>query len=248
MAYRDVVLADSPVSYWRLDETSGTTAGDSAGSNPGTYSGVTLAGTSLIARDSDAAISFPVAGDATHNVQVADSTSLNFTGSFSLECWFQSSSAIVNEFLVGKGFGSNGNPWQEWSLGTDASGFWSVAVSNAGTLTQISAASAPSLGVPHHIALVFTSGSKVELFGDGVSLSSAAVAFAAVSHYSQPVTFGVLNRGGTYVSGVPAGTVIDEVAVYNTALTAAQVLAHYTAGAGLVPVQSNTGATMKARR
>ena len=42
-AYATQVLADSPVSYWRLGETSGTTASDAAGSNAGSYAGgVTL--------------------------------------------------------------------------------------------------------------------------------------------------------------------------------------------------------------
>jgi hypothetical protein len=35
--YPDAVLADNPVSYWRLDETSGSTATDSKGANAGTY-------------------------------------------------------------------------------------------------------------------------------------------------------------------------------------------------------------------
>ena len=41
--YGDAVLADNPVGYWRLDETTGTTAADSKGTRPGTYAnGVTL--------------------------------------------------------------------------------------------------------------------------------------------------------------------------------------------------------------
>src|SRR4051812_48718243 len=41
--YRAAVLADNPVSYWRLDETGGTTASDQQGANPGTIQGaVTL--------------------------------------------------------------------------------------------------------------------------------------------------------------------------------------------------------------
>src|SRR5262249_18708605 len=35
--YANEVLADSPISYWRLGETSGTTAADQKGTSPGTY-------------------------------------------------------------------------------------------------------------------------------------------------------------------------------------------------------------------
>ena len=42
-AYSDRVMADGAVAYWKLDETSGTTAVDSLGGNNGTISGgVTL--------------------------------------------------------------------------------------------------------------------------------------------------------------------------------------------------------------
>src|SRR2546430_5690664 len=35
--YRDDVLVDSPSAYWRLGETSGTTANDERSANPGSY-------------------------------------------------------------------------------------------------------------------------------------------------------------------------------------------------------------------
>ena len=35
--YYDTVMADSPVSYWRLGEAAGATANDAAGGNNGTY-------------------------------------------------------------------------------------------------------------------------------------------------------------------------------------------------------------------
>ena len=36
-AYPDIILADNPVAYYRFEETSGTTAIDTANSNDGTY-------------------------------------------------------------------------------------------------------------------------------------------------------------------------------------------------------------------
>src|SRR5581483_1428779 len=53
--YSDVVLGTTGlVSFWRLNEQSGTTAADSQDSNPGTYeNGVTLGGPSLVLVDTD---------------------------------------------------------------------------------------------------------------------------------------------------------------------------------------------------
>ena len=53
--YRNAVLADNPVAYWELDESSGTTAADSAPpAQNGTFQSVTLAQPSA----------FPVLGTA----------------------------------------------------------------------------------------------------------------------------------------------------------------------------------------
>ena len=41
-SYRQAVLDASPGSYWRLGETSGTSAADETGANPGTYNNVLL--------------------------------------------------------------------------------------------------------------------------------------------------------------------------------------------------------------
>jgi hypothetical protein len=57
--YASLILADNPFLYWRLGETSGTTAVDSSGNNrSGTYaSGVTLGAASSLSGDSNPAIS-----------------------------------------------------------------------------------------------------------------------------------------------------------------------------------------------
>ena len=83
--YASNVLADSPASYWRLGERSGTVAADSAGSNPGTIkSGVTLGQPGAITADTDTAMGF---NGSTGYVSVPNSSSLNFSGDFSLEAW-----------------------------------------------------------------------------------------------------------------------------------------------------------------
>ena len=62
-AYRDTVLADHPISYWRLDETSGTTATDVQLANTGAYVGSpTLGQPGAIVGDPDTAVSFWLLG------------------------------------------------------------------------------------------------------------------------------------------------------------------------------------------
>jgi len=59
-AYSDAVLADMPVRYYRLGDSSGTTAVDSSGnSQDGTYTGgVTLGASGAIQGDADTAATF----------------------------------------------------------------------------------------------------------------------------------------------------------------------------------------------
>lgn len=60
MSYLSEVLADSPLGYWRLDETSGTTLADSSGnSETGSYiNSPTLGQPSLLLTDPATSVNF----------------------------------------------------------------------------------------------------------------------------------------------------------------------------------------------
>ena len=90
-AYRNQVLADEPLAYWRLGEPSGTSAADASGNgNTGTYGGSpTLGATGALAGDTDTATSFDGVND---NVSVPNNASLNLNGSFSIEFWAKQTS------------------------------------------------------------------------------------------------------------------------------------------------------------
>ncbi len=93
--YSDAVLGTTGlVSFWRLNDQSGTTAADSKDSNPGTYeNGVTLGGPSLVHTDTDNyAASFD---GSTQYVEVPFAANIN-TPQFTVE-------AIVNPTAVGTG-------------------------------------------------------------------------------------------------------------------------------------------------
>jgi hypothetical protein len=93
---------------------------------------------------------------------------------------------------------------------------WAAGVSLVTTGTK-------ATGTPYHLIATYD-GTTVSLYQNGVLIASAAYAFN--------ITASVADIGndsaGDYFSGV-----IDEVALYNYALTATQVAAHYTAGSFL---------------
>src|SRR5262245_42835397 len=84
--YSDQVIRDGAVAYWRLNETSGTTAVDVIGGNNGTISGgVSLNQPGALA-DGDKAMLFD---GATSYIQAPHSASLNVPTAVTLEAWIK---------------------------------------------------------------------------------------------------------------------------------------------------------------
>jgi trimeric autotransporter adhesin len=85
--YGAAVLADSPVSYWRLNDTSGTTAVDQVGLNPGQITGATLGEPGPLA-GSDS-MRFDGSGD----VNLGTDPSLRPPNNWTVEAWFKASAS-----------------------------------------------------------------------------------------------------------------------------------------------------------
>jgi Concanavalin A-like lectin/glucanases superfamily len=106
VAYRDEVLADNPILYWRLQEISGTTAADETANNrPGTYVGSPTLGVPGPFNDS-----FGVAlnNASTDHIQRNSEAAFDFerTDAFTMEIWMKwgaSSSAIYSPFAKNGG-------------------------------------------------------------------------------------------------------------------------------------------------
>ena len=87
-SYAAEVLADKPVSYWRLGESSGTTVTDQLGTNTGTYVGsVTKGVTGALIGDADTAIS--LSGSTSDYVRF-NAFKSHPTTALSVEFWMKS--------------------------------------------------------------------------------------------------------------------------------------------------------------
>ena len=83
--YASVVLADAPAGYWRLGESSGTGAADSSGNgNDGAYVGSPGLGAPGLVAGADTAVDFDAIDD---RVTVDDSPSLSPTAAITVEAW-----------------------------------------------------------------------------------------------------------------------------------------------------------------
>lgn len=220
MSYANMILADRPIAYFRVGESSGTAAADISGhDNHGQYlSGTVLAAAGAIAGDSDTAA-------VVANGGVSAPTSLDFanTSPFSLEAWasFTSVPGNAHLHLFNKDFSSVDGREQfgVWVHPTLGLGFERFVASQSVTVQG----PLPSAGEYHHIVSTYD-GAMLALYVDAKLVGKAA---DTRSHVAKPVAFLVGAKAPGYQQW--PGT-IDEVAVYDHALSAADIARHFARG------------------
>lgn len=224
-SYSSEVLADSPVAYYRLDETSGSTAADSSGNAlDGTYvNSPTLNQTGGLT--GNAAVLFARA--SSQRVNLGTPSALNVTGQFTIECLYKPTSfptGADEHMIVSHGYaggalgyilsiqGNGGSPRL-------AAGSYGAASYGTGwTITGW------STGQWKHIAAGYD-GTNWKLFLDGVEVGSTGAAFGALSS-AQNSYIGAYADGAVKNHG---DGVIDEVALYAAWLGSTRIAAHVTA-------------------
>ncbi|HEX8204576.1 MAG TPA: LamG-like jellyroll fold domain-containing protein, partial [Solirubrobacteraceae bacterium] len=215
--YASTVAADGPVSHWRLGETSGTAAADARGANPGTYrNGAVLGQTSLLANDTaNRSVRLDGVND---DVRVADSNSLDFTSGLTLEAWIK-----PDAVPAAGAWASVITKAESYSLQFNGP-LLELTVMQNGTRRRLQAPSGTIVaGRTYHVVATYD-GATQRMFVNGVQVASRAqTGNASVTTF--PLTIGSWNGGGEAFRGT-----VDEVAVYNKALTAAQVSSHWSAG------------------
>ena len=220
--YRNIVLADSPRAYWRLDDTSGTTAVDASGNGlDASYgSGITLGSSGALGNDTNSAATFGTSSVVSRSIVTTQ------TAGVTLEAWiYWTGTSAASYFLyngnaASNGFGlyvSNGSCGAGSSLYLLLGGSLCNGINSAGTVPT---------NQWTHVALTLETNNTFTIYVNGVAKRTGSANFVAPS-------------GTTSVGNSFAGK-IDEVAIYNTALSASRILAHYNAGnPGTWPVMTS---------
>ena len=219
--YADKVLADGAVAYWRLGEPSGTTANSLVGNYPGTISGGVTLGQAGALADGNTAMKFNGGSFPNDRITVPSGAyDAVGAGSFTQEAWFKTTTATGRTYLVDSG-GSSTNGWVLLLEDTTKIYFWLASGSSIYPLFP---------GLPafnndqwHHVVVTVTRGASdvLRLYLDGVSYSQTLTQTG--NNYSG----GILSIGSQRDGPTSSRCLIDEVAIYPTALTAPQIAAHY---------------------
>ena len=209
----DEVMADNPAGYWRLNESSGTAMADKTGQNSGSYLNGTLLGQAGALADASAtAARFDGAGD---QASVPDSGSLDVGDSFTYEAWVKRATTD-EDTTVSKGAAADGL----W-FGIEPNntlGIWTGGSNVANSDTTI-------IDSKWHHLVATKSGATRRLYLDGVDVTSGGGNQTFVDN-SEPLYLG---HHVAYPDSDLNGS-LDEVAVYDAALSEARVRAHYNSG------------------
>jgi RHS repeat-associated protein len=249
-SYSSTVQADSPVAYWHLDETSGSTMNDAENVDSGTYQGsFTLNQSPLIQPASGSSVSF---GSSNGYATASTLTALQGDNTRSVELWFQTTynggeplfdsgnsgtaDQSFNLQLTGQGTVGSNPP------GPNSPGIYMFLDNEDFYLPGLFLAD----GNRHHVVVELTGNSlwiyvddslpQAYLYNNGWNtrylLSQPFSLPTTPNTTGNPILIGDtrqnLGGGRNFFQGQ-----FDEVAVYSTALSATQVQNHWQAGNGL---------------
>jgi Concanavalin A-like lectin/glucanases superfamily len=227
--YESVVLGDGPSSYWRLGESSGSTAVDGSGNgNDCGYSasGVSLGVSGALSGDPDTAAGFGAPG----LVECPGSASVVGTQAFSYEVWVKTSSSSGYQYLMAQREAGFGGADGETTLYLDA-GYVKFFTWNWSADLSLQSPDPIDDGEWHHVVVTRESDGSAVLYLDGVSVARGRGLTSLISH---KVYLGGDGRDSThYLAGD-----LDEVAIYPYALTPRQVADHYGIGTTVVTYES----------
>jgi len=216
-AYSDAVLADDPVGYWRLGEPSGTTANDSAGDNAGTYQGSAQLGVdSLVPADPvNAAVQLDGVND---RVGIENAPELTPTGQVSVEAW------IKPDQVPSSGFRGIVVKPETFALQLNNGRLEFTVVQNGVRRRAQAPPGTVVAGQTYHVVGTYD-GAHVRLY-----LNGAPAASLPLTGGIGPDANGELSIGSWDDAQEFADATVDEVALYDEALTAAEVEDHYDVG------------------
>lgn len=229
MAYADEVLADAPLAYYRLGEASGTTLVDSSGNaRNGTYGGTPGFGaTGLLTGDADTAVDF----DGTADYATVPYAAWQAPSTFTIEAWFKFDGS-TRVMVARRSGASSGTSDKSWTLFVGSGNIGIEVISPVGGVVYYNANSSPTAGTRYHYVVVYD-GSSFKSYLNGALVRTDSYA-AGIQSTTAPLSIGGWVTIGPSPTDLFDG-VIDEVAYYGAALSAARIEAHYNTGTGAAP-------------
>lgn len=219
-AYRAAVLEDGPVAYWRLADKTPTIAADELGLHPGQYQQASKVTMNVpgATGDDDKAVTF----DGVGAVSIGDA--FDFAGqAFSVELWFKPPATITGyPRVISKE--TNAPKYEGWHLEMNDAFKISFGIHHDGESSYVEAPAALAPGQFSHVVATFDL-TTMRIYVDGVKRDEGmpGPSFSVIDTKENLV----LAAMPALANALP-GT-LDDVALYDKALTDARISAHYAA-------------------
>lgn len=220
-----------PIAYWSFDEGSGSIANDGTSSGDGATFGASTAAPTW--QNEEQCISSKCLYFDGSNDYAEKTSAKNLplgASARTIEAWVRYNGSIAYQYVMSYGTQSNGN-W--FGLALDSSGkiyldTW--ANDTAGTNTTIDD------NKWHHIAAVYNGATSVSFYVDGVFIETDSIASPA-NTTGTTLRIGSSTSNDLFLKGY-----VDELKVYSSARSAAQIKAAFSSRGGLDAVSSSQGA------
>jgi hypothetical protein len=230
VAYGQAVLADTPLAYWRFEETTSLAAAkDERGLHDAVYGLSPSLGEPGIAGGH--AVRLP-AGQHSHVKQESAAFNFGATVPYAFEMWIKLAKLEGYQWLGGtEGQTDPRSGWSVWidSMGGAGYEVWGPPLTAGGSTQRRGIYSPPSrvaAGTFHHVVTSFN-GAVDEIWVDGVKQGGGTD--STVAPDTGPLMLGCRRTTGTPYQCVDDG-VIDEVAIYDHALLDTRIVAHFQLG------------------
>lgn len=232
-AYATAILADGPIAYFRLNETSGNTITSAVGSFTGSFTeGVALGTPSPVTREpGNLGATFSLdSGGGDSDLTLGDNFIFDGNQPFSVEMWVNATSINSNprHTLSKADRDDTDTPTDGWNVcvaNDPASVIWIERIAEGGSVIRSEEMSIVQGSVFYFVGVY-----------DGANLIPYVNAVAGTTTSSTGTI--VTNSTNAFMGSANGGVdeqhgfvgVLDEVAIYDKALTPAQITAHFNAG------------------
>jgi hypothetical protein len=248
--YPAAVLASQPMGYWRLNESddglsdgnAGAIADDYWGAQNGIFTNTLLglpgygpcldSGTTSAQFDTNSAPNSMAYGIGGIDFSTTNGTS----AAFSIEAWAYGAQSTADAAIVDKGYGGGG---EEFCLDSHSQAFRFFVRNAAGTAPNATAPIAPDNNWHHLVGVCDEANHFIALYVDGVLKAKTGIApNSGINSLSatNPITIGSRpSSADPSVNDLEWNGRINDVAIYNRSLGAAEIASHYFA-AGIPPL------------
>lgn len=210
-AYSGAVLATSPLHYWRLGESSGTTGTDEVGTQNATYIGTpTLGTTGLLTNDANTAMTCASGKYATAG------TFSDITSTASWAFWINPGAWGSYSCIFTKDHAGGQPQWRIQRYSTSSNLVWYDGTNIVQTSSSVSGNT--------FVVLTMNAGSLQWYLNGATAGTGTALNPLNASWADGQVIL------GTNLDGQPYVGVLDEVAIWTSALTSSQVAYLYNVG------------------